>query len=156
MPSLRLNRRAPHAGLLGIILALAALGIAVSVYLTIVHYDEGLLVCGLSDCHTVQASSYAELVGIPVALLGLGMYVAVLGLGLARIVRPGALIVGTVASFSLTLAGVLFAVYLTYIELFVLEAICQWCVVSAVLTTALLLCETILVQRLLAIPTDPA
>ena len=150
-----LSRQAPNLGLLGAILALATLGVAVSIYLTIVHYDEGLLVCGLSDCHTVQASSYAELAGIPVALLGLGMYVTVLALAAARLLRPSSLVLGTMASFSLTLAGVLFAGYLTYIELYVLEAICQWCVVSAVLTTALLICESILVRRLLALPPEP-
>ena len=136
-------------------MALAGLGVAVSIYLTIGHYDEGLLVCGHSDCHTVQASSYAELLGVPVALLSLGMYVAVLLLGLAWLLQPSTLMLGTVASFSLTLAGVLFAGYLTYIELFVLEAICQWCVVSAALTTALLICESILVRRLLALPPEP-
>ena len=60
----------------------------------------------------------------------------------------------TAATFGLALAGTIFAGYLTYVELFVLEAICQWCVVSAVLTVLLLLTEGVLVGRLLAIPEE--
>ena len=134
--------------------ALAGLGVAVSAYLTASHFDEGLLVCGLSDCTTVQASDYATILGVPVALLGLGMYVAVLGLVVARWVRPGLTLATTAATFGLTLAGAIFTGYLTYVELFVLEAICQWCVVSAVLTVLLLMTEGILVSRLLAIPEE--
>ena len=131
---------------------LAVLGVAVSAYLTAIHYDDGLLVCGLSDCHTVQTSDYAEVVGIPVALLGLGMYVTLLGLTTLRRLRPDTTVYATATAFALTLAGVIFAGYLTYVELFVLEAICQWCVVSAVLTTLLLLTEGAMISRLLAIP----
>lgn len=130
------------------------LGIAVSVYLTAIHYDDGLLVCGLSDCHTVQTSDYAEMLGIPVALLGLGMYVALLTLIMLRWLRPSLTVSATATTFAIALAGVIFAGYLTYVELFVLEAICQWCVVSALLTTLLLVTEGILVARLLAIPDD--
>ena len=147
----------PRSGLLGLPLAsasLAAVGVAVSAYLTASHYDEGLLVCGLSDCATVQASDYAEVLGVPVALLGLGMYVAVLALVALRWVRPGPMVVTTATTFGLALAGTIFAGYLTYVELFVLEAICQWCVVSAVLTVLLLLTEGVLVGRLLAIPEE--
>ncbi len=126
----------------------------VSAYLTAIHYDEGLLVCGLSDCHTVQTSDYAEILGVPVALLGLGMYAAVLALVALRWARPGLTVAVTAATFGLALAGTIFAGYLTYVELFVLEAICQWCVVSAVLTVLLLLTEGVLVGRLLAIPEE--
>ena len=139
-------------GLPPISAVLAALGIAVSAYLTVIHFDEGLLVCGLSDCHTVQTSDYAEILGIPVALLGLGMYVALLGLVALRWLRPAITVATTAAAFALALAGVIFAGYLTYVEIFVLEAICQWCVVSAVLTTLLLVVEGLMVNRLLAMP----
>ena len=125
-----------------------------SAYLTAIHYDEGLLVCGLSECHTVQASDYAEILGVPVALLGLGMYMAVLALVAVRRLRPGLTVVATAATFGLALAGAIFAGYLTYVEVFVLQAVCQWCVVSAVLTVLLLLTEGVLVGRLLAIPEE--
>ncbi len=133
---------------------LPALGIAVSAYLTAIHYDDGLLVCGLSDCHMVQTSDYAEIVGIPVALLGLGMYVAAFALIVVRWLRPAITVYATASTFAIALAAVIFAGYLTYVELFVLEAICQWCVVSAVLTALLLLTDGVLVARLMAIPEE--
>lgn len=144
-PARRLGARLPLVSA-----GLAALGVAVSAYLTAIHYDEGLLVCGLSDCHTVQASDYAEILGIPVALLGLGMYVALLALFALRRLRPALAVEATATTFALALAGALFAGYLTYVELFVLEALCQWCVVSAALTTLLLFTEGALASRLLA------
>src|SRR5687768_2514283 len=67
---------------------LAVCGIAVSVYLTAVHFPDSLLVCtGVSDCETVQNSKYAKLFGIPVAILGLAMYIAALALAGARLAR---------------------------------------------------------------------
>ena len=140
-PSLANNR------LTALSLALAAGGIGVSAYLTLVHYRDDLLVCAVGGCHTVQKSPYAELAGVPVALLGLGMFVAMLALGLARYSRPewnGDL---TLATFALALTGTVFTIYLTYLELFVIHAVCQWCVLTALITWALLLVEGVLVWR---------
>ena len=64
--------------------AAALAGVAVAAYLTRVHYDEDVLICTVGDCKTVQESRYAELWGVPIALLGLGMYLAILGLGIVR------------------------------------------------------------------------
>jgi uncharacterized membrane protein len=135
-------------------LALAAGGIAVSAYLTLVHYRDDLLVCAVGGCHTVQKSPYAELYGIPVAILGLGMFVAVLLLGLLRRLRPEVAETTTLVIFGLALAGTVFTVYLTYLELFVIDAVCQWCVLTALLTWALLLVEGTLVWRSLQLPGD--
>lgn len=82
------------------------------------------------------------------------MYVALLALAVVRWLWPSLAAYATTAAFALAMAGTIFAGYLTYVELFVLEAICQWCVVSALLTTLLLVTEGILVARLLAIPDD--
>ena len=113
------------------ILVLALIGTGVAAYLTYVHY-EGLKVLCLSSggCETVQASRYSKLDGIPVALLGLIGYVALLGSLLVR----GEL--GRVAGFAIALIGFGFSMYLTYREIFTIKAICQWCVSSAVLMTA--------------------
>ena len=78
------------------------------------------------------------------------MYVALLALCALRWLRPGLAVHVTTAAFALALAGVIFAGYLTYVELFVLEALCQWCVVSAALTVLVLFCEGIEVARMLA------
>ena len=150
-PGFRLSLRSPE--MWAVVLAIC--GIAVSIYLTAVHYQDSLLVCsGVSDCETVQNSKYAKLFGIPVAILGLAMYVAALALGVVRLAREELADRATVLLFVMLFAGFLFTVYLTYLELFVIDAICQWCVVSAVITTAMLLLEGSLVKRLLAI--DPA
>ncbi len=126
---------------------LAILGVAIATYLTIIHYDRGALVCGLGDCQTVQNSKYAEIVGIPVALLGLGMYLSVVGLGVLRRLRPERLPLLTMTAFTLVLAGAFYAAYLTYLEVAVIHAICEWCVTSALLTVGILLAEGIGIWR---------
>jgi uncharacterized membrane protein len=107
-------------------------GIAIAGYLTYVHY-EGLKVLCLASggCETVQSSRYAKLGGIPVAVLGLAGYVTIL---VTLAIRGE---VGRAAGFGVAVIGFLFSMYLTYRELFTIHAICQWCVASAVLMTAL-------------------
>lgn len=141
----RLARRAGLRDLLT--LGLAAAGIAVAAYLTAIHYDDRLLLCGAGDCHTVQQSKYAELSGIPVAILGLAMYIAIFGLGLIRLVRPETRFWATAAATAIALTGFLYAGYLTYVELWVIDAICQWCVLSAAVTTVLLVVESTALWR---------
>jgi uncharacterized membrane protein len=115
--------------------ALAVAGIGIAGYLTWVHYAglEPVCVGGGGGCERVQASRWAELAGVPVALLGLGAYAAILA-SLALPEEPGRM----VAAF-LTLVGFGFSAWLTYVELVEIEAICQWCVASAAVMTALAL-----------------
>jgi uncharacterized membrane protein len=120
----------------------ALAGAGVAAYLVRVHYDDSALVCTIGDCATVQKSKYAELWGMPIAILGLGMYLAILALGVLRWRRPDLSGPSTLAAFALALAGTLYAAYLTYVELFVIDAICQWCVASALLTVAILAAES--------------
>ena len=120
-------------GLAAAIAALAVLGIAIAGYLTYVHYAGIDPVCtgGGGGCHAVQSSSYAELAGIPVAVLGLAGYVAIL----ASLRVPGER--GALPTALLALVGFGYSLYLTYLELFEIDAICQWCVGSAVVMTLL-------------------
>lgn len=144
----RSRLRVPEAWSVGLALG----GFAVAGYLTAVHYRGSLLVCtGASDCATVQGSRYAEVAGIPVALLGLAMYIVALALTVGRIARPQMAARATAVLFTLLVAGFLFSTYLTYVELFVIDAICQWCVISAAISTALLVIEATIVRRLLAL-----
>lgn len=138
---------ADRPSLVASILVLVGLGVAG--YLTWVHYEGISPVCTTGGCERVQASSYSEIGGIPVALLGLIGYV---GIGISLLV-PGDL--GRGLTFLLTLIGFGFSIYLTYLELFVIDAICQWCVASAVVMTALLITATVRLLRPAA-PGPPA
>ena len=114
------------------VLVLCLLGIADAGYLTYVHYAGIKVACLASGgCETVQASSYAKLAGIPVSVLGLIGYVGIL---LTVAIRTE---LSRAAAFGIALIGFGFSMYLTYRELFTIKAICQWCVASAVLMTAL-------------------
>jgi uncharacterized membrane protein len=108
---------------------LASLGAAISAYVLYVRETDGSLVCSTGGCETVQSSSYAELLGLPVAALGLAGFLVLLVAALARGEWAG-LVNATVA-----LAAFLFAAYLLAVQLVVIDAICQWCVASAVLMT---------------------
>lgn len=111
----------------------AAFGIGVAAYIAIASAEGGAPAClaGGGGCETVAASSHSELAGISVALIGVVGYALLLGTALAH----GDL--ARLAGFGLALVGFGYSVYLTVLELFVIEAICQWCVVSAVLMTVL-------------------
>ena len=114
-------------------LCLSGAGIAIAGYLTYVHYADATAVCvgGGSECERVQTSDYADLAGVPVALIGVLGYLAVGLASLGRSERSATLAAG------LALGGAAFSLYLTYLELFVINAICQWCVASAVVMITL-------------------
>lgn len=133
----------------GLSLVLALAGIGVAIYLSYASFNSEALACAIGDCNAVQSSDYAKIAGIPIALFGLGMYVTLAGLGVLRSLRPGYWEIATFGSFAIVLAGALYAGYLTYVEIWVIEAICQWCVISAVLTLTLVISEGILAGRLL-------
>ncbi|HEX8690592.1 MAG TPA: vitamin K epoxide reductase family protein [Solirubrobacterales bacterium] len=117
---------------------LAAFGIGVAAYIAVAEADGGAPAClaGSGGCETVAASSHSELAGISVALIGVFGYALLLG---AALLRGDA---ARMAGFGLGLIGLGYTVYLTWLELFVIEAICQWCMVSAVLMVALFAVST--------------
>ena len=106
---------------------LAVAGVAVAGYLTWVHYRPQELVCfSGGGCETVQESSYSELAGMPVALLGAVAYLALLGSALVRGLWAAA---GAVA---VALGGLAFALWLVYVQGSILHAWCNWCLASDV------------------------
>lgn len=110
----------------------ALVGVAVAGYLTYVHFAEVEPLCtAFSDCARVQASEFSTLAGVPVALIGLLAYVAVLG----SLLVPGER--GSALTAVLAFTGLGYSLYLTYVEVFRIDAVCQWCVVSAVLMAVL-------------------
>jgi uncharacterized membrane protein len=108
---------------------LALAGIGVATYIAIAESGGGAPKClaGGSGCETVADSKYAHLAGVNVAVIGIVGYVLVL---VAAIV-PGD--PGRFGGFLTALIGFGFSLYLTYLELFVIDALCQWCVASAIL-----------------------
>jgi uncharacterized membrane protein len=108
--------------------AVALAGVSVAAYLTWAHYSNSTVVCVQGGgCETVQHSSYAEIAGVPVALLGLVSYSAVLVLVLYDSANA------RLAAATLAFIGMLFSAYLLALQLFVIHALCIWCVTNDVL-----------------------
>ncbi len=143
MARLTLSFKYRDRGMRRATLVLALIGTGIAGYLTWVHYGHLKIVClsGGGGCEKVQASSYAELAGIPVAVLGLVGYVLILG---SLLLPEGD---GAVAAAFLSLVGFGFSMYLTWAELFRIHAICQWCVASACVMTLLTIVSVARVLR---------
>jgi uncharacterized membrane protein len=111
-------------------LLLACGGLGVSTYLTIAHYGSSVtLACpdtGVINCEKVTTSPQSVIFGVPVAVLGLAFFVAMVVMNLPRAWRCPSSIVSSVR-IGLAAFGVAFAVYLVYTELFTIHAICLWC-----------------------------
>jgi uncharacterized membrane protein len=116
-------------------IAITLLGVAVAGYLTYIHYAGIRPLCGRNGggCEIVQTSEYSKLAGVPVALIGLIGYVAILASLLVPENETSRL-----ATVLFTVVGFGFSAYLTYRELFSIHHICEWCVSSAVLVTVLM------------------
>jgi len=112
---------------------LGCIGLGISVYLAATHYGKKPIACGgLGECDYVNSSEYASVGGVPVSLLGVGLYASLVASALLWSRRPLDER-RMVLYWGLALSGAGYAAYLTYVELAVLHAICVWCVVSAVL-----------------------
>ena len=126
-------------------IVLVIAGIGVSSYLLWGYTVPGAeLSCGGSHgCETVKNSPYASVVGIPIPIIGLASYLTLLFLLLVQeipfVSERGWSPYVALAIFAFSLIGVLFSAYLTYLELFVIFAICRWCVASAIILATLLL-----------------
>jgi len=126
----------PREGTLRRIIAfVAVIGIGVATYITIADSGGGAPAClaGGGGCETVAASSYSHIAGVNIAIFGIIGYIMLL---LSAFFANDAARFG---GFAVALGGFGFSVYLTYLEIFKIEAICQWCVSSAVLMTILFL-----------------
>ena len=125
------------------IAAACVVGIAIAAYLTYVHYAHTSPVCTTGGCEKVQRSKYAELGGLPVALLGLIAYVTLLGLAFARGMNAA-----TVGVF-VAAVGVAFSGYLLWAQIARIHAICQWCVGNDVVVAVV---SVLCVARMLTEP----
>ena len=130
---------------------MSLVGVFVSAYLYLYKIGRiGTLACGTGGCEAVQTSVWSRFLGVEVALIGLVGYALLFGVALLAL-RPALIRERWPAALLAALAwgGVLFTLYLTYLELFVIHAICRWCVGSAAIIV------TILILALLALRQAP-
>jgi len=116
----------------------SGIGLVISAYLTWIHYSGDLALCiGVGGCEAVQGSRFAVAGGVPVALIGLCGFALIFAIALVRL-REEAPVWADTTIFALSIAATLYVAYLTYIELFVLGAVCPWCVAVAVCSVIVL------------------
>jgi len=142
--------KAPAEGTLrGIGTFLASFGIGVATYIAIADSGGGSPVCiaGGHGCQTVAESSYSHLAGVNIAIFGIAGYVVLL---VCALLRGDAF---RMTAFVVSLIGFGYSLYLTYLELFTIDAVCQWCVASAVLMTLLFVSNA--VRMLAYVGTEP-
>ncbi len=120
---------------------LSAAGAAIAGYLLYERWTGGTIACATGGCETVQESEYATLAGVPVALLGLLAYAAIFAtaLGTSEMARA----VGA----AIALGGLVFSLYLVYVQAALIEAFCQWCLASDVIMALLAVATTLRLLR---------
>jgi uncharacterized membrane protein len=135
------ERDTVNACVLWVSVALSAAGVGVSGYLAAKRFTGGGLACTRwAQCDVVNNSMYAVMYGVPVSVIGLVGYVLLLGVCLAALRTAGRPRRGLVAlALFLSLGGVGFSIYLTYLEIYVIQALCSWCVASAIIIVLLAL-----------------
>ncbi len=113
----------------------AVIGALDAIYLSWVKisHNEKLCAPGLGDCFTVNTSRYSEVYGIPVALFGLAAYLLIIFILLSESRIPFVQENGSLALFGVSLVGVIYSAYLSYLEEFVIHAWCPYCVLSAIM-----------------------
>ena len=121
---------------------LSVIGLGVALYMTYIETQSVEAICGpVGDCNAVQNSPYATLFGwLPVGVLGAVGYIAILAIWLLGRFTPGVIkTYAPAAIFAMTLFGTIFSVYLTYLELLVIRAVCIWCLSSAIIIGLILI-----------------
>ena len=127
----------------------AVIGLAVSTYLSVVKLTNQDVVCftGTNECNIVNSSSYSMWRGIPVAILGAVGYILILAILLVMNKQKFQSSVIMLALFGITAFGTLYSLYLTYVELFIIHAICPWCLTSAIAMFVLFIISAIILGR---------
>ena len=130
-------------------MALSLIGLADAIYLTYIKLAaDGICVAG-EGCEIVNTSVYSQIYGIPVAVLGGLAYVAMLVVLLLELRNEFFEFNGPLIVLGISIFGVLYSAYLTYLELYVIRAICEFCVLSAVVLTFMLILSAARMQRTL-------
>jgi uncharacterized membrane protein len=131
---------------ISLLVLLAAVGLADTVYLVMKSATGGSVVCNvLNGCNTVLNSSWSEIAGLPTAVYGLGYYGLLFVFSLAYLIWRDYLILQLLAVISTV--GVLVSLFLVYLQLFVIGAVCEYCMLSALTTVCLCLVVWLLMYR---------
>lgn len=129
-------------------LILVVLGILVSIYMTIYKLTDNTAMClGNGGCSLVNASPYSEIYGIPTGFMGVVGYAAILVLHLLENRNDFMRRNGTLLIFGLALTGFLFTLYLVYVEIAIIKALCPFCVTSQVTMTIIFFISVIRLVR---------
>ncbi len=111
--------------------ALAIVGLFVSIYMTVYKYTGNDGMClGSGECSTVNASRFSEMNGIPVAVIGIAGYAAILAAHWFETRNSFFKKNGTLLLFGMGLTGFIFTVWFIYVEIAILKALCPFCLVS--------------------------
>jgi uncharacterized membrane protein len=128
--------------------ALTVVGLLVSIYMSIYKFTSNNAMClGSGDCSTVNASRYSEVNGIPVAVLGVIGYAAILAVHIMETRRGYFKQNGTLLIFGMALTGFIFTLWLIYIEVALIKALCPFCITSQVAMTIVFILAVIRLVR---------
>ncbi|HIE24570.1 MAG TPA: vitamin K epoxide reductase family protein [Anaerolineales bacterium] len=132
-----------------IALIAAIIGLLDAVYLTWIKlsHNETLCAPGLGDCFTVNTSRYSEIFGIPIAILGMATYLAIIGILFFEKRVDFLKENGLLALFGISLVGVLYSIYLSYLEEFVLHAWCPYCILSAIVISIIFVISIVRIKK---------
>ena len=131
-----------------LLIALASIGLLDAIYLTWIKLSGAEALCaGVGDCSAVNASRYSEIAGIPIAVFGAAAYLVMLLILIYKDRVDFLREIGAMLLVGISLAGVLYSAYLTYIELYVIHAICPYCVLSAIVLTLMLIVSILYIRE---------
>ena len=129
-------------------IALALLGLAVSIYMTVFKLTDNARMClGNGGCSKVNSSVYSEVDGIPVAVIGAGGYAVIAALLFLEDRNQFLKQNGTMIVFGLALVGFLFTLYLVYVEIALIHALCPFCLTSQISMTIIFILSIIRLAR---------
>jgi len=117
----------------------SGIGFLDSVYLAIIKFTQNQNLClkGVGDCWSVNNSIYSQVFGIPLSIFGAAAYLALFILLIGKIELPFSVVSKDQLAFGISLAGFIYSIYLTYLEIAVIKAVCPFCVVSAIMMTVI-------------------
>lgn len=140
-----MNKTNLDVGMKIVILGLSILGLLDAIYLVIIKLsgNQSLCIEGIGDCWSVNTSTYSEFKGIPISFLGLLAYLGLAVLVTMEMINLPLKKFAPLFEFGITLTGFLFSIYLEYVQFGILETFCPFCVLSAIIMTALFILSTI-------------